>query len=123
MKEKILMSGILGILGIISLYLLINHFLFSVIIVLLIFVSFYAVSLNNRQRKENLNIIKDEDKLYFYLSDDLLCQVNIAENKNFSETLSYSINNEMHSLKNLIKKINFINFKNDSLLSEVNAKL
>jgi len=123
MKDKMLMGGLLSILGLIILYFLINYFFLSVIIMILISLFFYMISFNNRQRKENLNIIKDKDKLYFYLSDDLLCQVNVSENRSFSDTLRHSINREMNSLRDITKRINFINFKNDSLLSEVNAKL
>ena len=123
MKDKMLMGGLLSILGLIILYFLINYFFLSVIIMILISLFFYMISFNNRQRKENLIIIKDKDKLYFYLSDDLLCQVNVSENRSFSDTLRHSINREMNSLRDITKRINFINFKNDSLLSEVNAKL
>ena len=123
MKDTLLLGGLLSLLGLSGGYLLINHFLLSMVIILLISVFFYKISINNQQRKENLNIIKDEDRLYFYLSDDLVCRVNVPENRNFTTTLRHSMNREMSSLKNTIRSVNFINFKNDTLLTEMNAKL
>ena len=123
MKDKILIAGLLSLLGLMSIYLFVNYFLFYMAVIILIAIFFYIVSHTNRYRKENLNIIKDNNKLYFYLSDDLLCKVNVSENRKFSDTLRYSISNELHSLKNIISKVNFINFKNDLLLNEMNAKL
>jgi len=123
MKDKLLFGGLLGLLGLSGGYLLINHLLLSMVIILLISIFFYKISINNQQRKENLNIIRDNNKLYFYISDDFLCQVNVSENRNFATTLRHSMNKEMKNLKDTIRSVNFINFKNDTLLTEMNAKL
>ena len=123
MKDTLLLGGLLNLLGLSGGYLLINYFLLSMVIILLISIFFYKISINNQQRKENLNIIKDEDKFYFYLSDDLVSRVNIPKNRNFTTTLRHSMNREMNSLKNTIRSVNVINFKNDALLTEMNAKL
>ena len=83
----------------------------------------YFIHMNNRERKENLNIIRDENRLYFYLSDDLLFSVNLPRNKSFTQTLRESIKNEMVTIKDITRKICFINFKDDNLLNELNSKL
>ena len=82
----------------------------------------YFIHINNIERRENLNIIRDENKLYFYLSDDLLFSVNLPRNKSFTQTLRESIKNEMATLQNITRKICFINFKDDNLLNELNSK-
>lgn len=84
---------------------------------------FYVSSRNNANRKENLNIIRDEDKLYFYLSDDLLYTVDLLREQNITETLKSSIENEMSTIKDMTRKICFINFKDDQLLNELNTML
>jgi len=83
----------------------------------------YFVKLNNRGRKENLNIIRDENKLYFYISDDLLFSVDLLRNKSFAQTLRDSIKREMSTLHNITRKVCFINFKDDQLLNELNTSL
>jgi len=83
----------------------------------------YYSKLNNKNRKENLNIIRDENKLYFYLSDDLLFSVDLLRNKSFTETVRESIKNEMSTINNITRKICFINFKDDKLLNELNSSL
>ena len=83
----------------------------------------YFIHVNNRERKENLNIIKDENKLYFYLSDDFLLSVDLPRNKNFTKILRESVKSEMTTLKDITRKICFINFKDDNLLNELNSKL
>ena len=83
----------------------------------------YFTRINNKDRKENLNIIRDENRLYFYLSDDLLFYVDLHRHKTFTEILKESIKNEMSTINNITKKICFINFKDDKLLSELNASL
>ena len=83
----------------------------------------YFVKLNNRVRRENLNIIRDENKLYFYISDDLLFSVDLLRNKSFAQTLRDSIKREMSTLTSITRKICFINFKDDKLLNELNSSL
>ena len=83
----------------------------------------YFIRINNIERKENLNVIKDENRLYFYLSDDLLFSVDLLQNKSFTQTLRESIRDEMTTLQNITRKICFINFKDDNLLNELNLKL
>ena len=123
MKEKLLLGGLLSMLGISGIYLIVNHFLLSMVIIILISLFFYNINVNNRYRRESLNIIKDKNKLYFYLSDDLICKVHLTDKRNFSTLLRSTITSVTISLKDTIRSVNFINFKNDTLLTEMNAKL
>ena len=83
----------------------------------------YFTKINNKNRKENLNIIRDENKLYFYLSDDLVFSVSLSRNKSITETLRHSIQKEMSTIHDITRKICFINFKDDALLKELNSSL
>ena len=83
----------------------------------------YFIKINNTHRKENLNIIRDENKLYFYLSDDLLFSVDLLRNKSIADTLRYAIKKEMLTIHTITRKVCFINFKNDDLLKELNSSL
>lgn len=78
---------------------------------------------SNQDRRENLNIIRDENKLYFYLSDDLLFSVDLPHNKSIKETLRESIEREISTIKDITRKICFINFREDALLDELNNNL
>jgi hypothetical protein len=85
---------------------------------------FFIISRNsNQDRRENLNIIRDENKLYFYLSDDLLFSVDLPHNKSIKETLRESIDREISTIKDITRKICFINFREDALLDELNNNL
>jgi hypothetical protein len=110
------------ILGLIT-YGLLNNIQFSLLVLLLGMLFFYISKRNTLDRKENLNIIRDEKKLYFYLSDDLLFSVNLAHNQSIAETLREAINRETASIRNITRKICFINFREDKLLDELNSSL
>ena len=83
----------------------------------------YISQKNNIYRKENLNIIRDDKKLYFYLSDDLLFSTDLSRNKSTTETIRESITKEMSTIKDMARQICFINFKDESLLNELNYAL
>lgn len=108
------------ILGIITYGLITNAILTLSILFISIILFFLLVYLNNFNKKENLNIIRDEDKLYFYLTDDLLFSIKLNPNKSINETLKEIIYNEINSLNNIVKRVYFINFKEDELLKEIN---
>ena len=110
------------ILGLIT-YGLLNNIQFSLLILLLGVLFFYISKRNTLERKENLNIIRDESKLYFYLSDDLLFSINLSHNKSIAETLREAINRETATIRNITRKICFINFREDKLLDELNNSL
>ena len=83
----------------------------------------YISQKNNIYRKENLNIIRDDKKLYFYLSDDLLFSTDLSRNKSTTETIREAITKEMSTIKDMTRQICFINFKDESLLNELNYAL
>ena len=118
-KNSILTLLIISTTVIIS-YIILNNLLLSSLILGAGILFFYISQKNNLNRKENLNIIRDEEKLYFYLSDDLLFSVDLVHNKTLTETVRESIKNEMNTLKNITRKICFINFSNQPLLEELN---
>jgi len=109
-------------LGLIT-YGLLNSAKLSFLVLLIGVILFYISKINNFERKENLNIIRDESKLYFYLSDDLLFSVDLTHNKSIAETLREAIKRETASIKNITRKICFINFREDKLLNELNDSL
>jgi len=104
-------------------YMLINNLVFATILVSAAMIFFYISQKNNLERKENLNIIRDENKLYFYLSDDLLFSTDLERNKSTTDTVRESINKEMSTLKQMARQICFINFKDEHLLTELNYAL
>ncbi|CAA6822898.1 MAG: Unknown protein [uncultured Sulfurovum sp.] len=123
MRKKLFIILFIIILGATASYLLLGSLLIYILTLLVGATLLYFTKLNNRNRKENLNIIRDESKLYFYLSDDLLFSVDLVRNKSMTETLRASIQNEMSTIHNITRKICFINFKDDNLLKELNSKL
>lgn len=123
MRNKLLLSMFIIILGGIISYLLSGSLLIYSLTLLIGATLLYFARINNRERKENLNIIRDEDKLYFYLSDDFLFSVNLLKNRSFNDILRESIKNEMSTIKSITRKICFINFKNETLLNELNRRL
>ncbi|SFV64053.1 hypothetical protein MNB_SV-12-1042 [hydrothermal vent metagenome] len=75
---------------------------------------------HNLERKETLNIIKSDGRLYFNLSDDQLFSVKISSEQSLSEVIKDAILNEMATLKDMVGNIDFINFKDDRLHRELN---
>ncbi len=111
-----------AILGLIT-YGLLNNIQFSLLVLLMGVILFFISKRNTLYRKENLNIIRDERKLYFYISDDLLFSVDLTPNKSIAETLREAIIRETASIRDITRKICFINFKEDKLLDELNNRL
>jgi hypothetical protein len=107
----------------VSSYTLLENSDLALLILLTGAIFFYISRKNTHNRKENLNIIRDENKLYFYLSDDLLFSVDLPANKSISDTLREAINREIATITNMTRKICFINFREDALLDELNDKL
>ena len=123
MKENLLMALFIIILGAMVSYVLNGSLLIYTVTLIITGTLLYFSKINNTSRKENLNIIRDEHKLYFYLSDDLLFFVDLPRNKNFTEIVRASVKREMSTLHNITRKICFINFKDDKLLNELNSSL
>ena len=123
MKNKLLLAIFSIILGGVGTIIFAENLFLYLAILLTFVVLGYIININNQERRENLNIIKDEHRLYFYLTDDLLFSVDLPKNKNFTKVLKKSIKDEMTTLKDITRKICFINFKDDNLLNELNSKL
>jgi hypothetical protein len=113
---------IMGLAVIIS-YILMNNLILAAILLGTAILFFYISQRNNIHRKENLNIIRDDNKLYFYLSDDLLFSTDLLRNKSTTDTIRDAITKEMSTLKDMARQICFINFKDESLLTELNYAL
>jgi len=86
-----------------------------------IFGLFAIVIYNNKDRKECLNIIKDRDRLYFFLSDDELFSVKLSKDDSLSEILPNIILSEMATIELMVDRIDFINFRDDKLEKELNS--
>jgi len=84
---------------------------------------YYISKKNNENRRENLNIIKEKDKIYFYLSDDYFFSIDLESNKKLSDIVAKAIQNEMEYLKKAVRKISFINFENKPLEELLNSML
>ena len=123
MRNKLLIILFMLLLGFVASYLLSGSLLVYLLTLMGGGTLLYFTKINTRERKENLNIIRDENKLYFYLSDDLLFSVDLLRNKSITETLRQSIKKEMSTIHSITRKICFINFKDDSLLKELNSSL
>jgi len=123
MRNTLLLVLLIIILGAVTSYLFSGSLFVYMLTLLTGSFLLYYVKLKNINRKENLNIIRDENKLYFYLSDDLLFSADLLRNKSFTETLRESIKNEMSTINTITRQICFINFKDDKLLNELNSSL
>ena len=123
MKTNSMIILFVMVLAIIISYILMNHLTIAAILLGSAILFFYISQKNNIHRKENLNIIRDDNKLYFYLSDDLLFSTDLLRNKSTTETIREAITKEMSTLKDMARQICFINFKDESLLTELNYAL
>jgi len=103
------------------LYLVSKSLLFVTVISGTIFILFLVYIYNNLNRKERLNIIKDEDTIYFHLSDDYLFSIKLSKDDKLSEILTNTVKNEMVTIKSMVNRIDFINFRDDTLQRKLNA--
>jgi len=96
----------------------------TIVLIVGIGATIYTISKkNNANRRENLNIIREKDKIYFYLSDDYFFSVDLENSKKLSETVANAVKSEMEYLKKGVRKINFINFENQPLEEMLNSML
>jgi len=96
----------------------------TVVLIVGIGATIYSISKkNNANRRENLNIIREKDKIYFYLSDDYFFSVDLENGKKISETVANAVKSEMEYLKKGVRKISFINFENQPLEEMLNSML
>jgi regulator of PEP synthase PpsR (kinase-PPPase family) len=78
---------------------------------------------NNSDRKENLNIVKDNNMLNFYLSDDKFFSVDLEKNRKLNYTLIKAIREEVEFLKESVRRIDLINFEDKALEEKLNKML
>ncbi len=104
-------------------YLFTKHLLVALLLLILGGLFWYLSKTNNQQRKENLNIIKKENELQFYLSDDIFFSMEIPKEKNFAKTIRNVVEKEIACLETTVRSINFINFTNKPLERELNEFL
>jgi len=83
----------------------------------------FFIRRSNRDRKENLNIIKDDTMLKFYLSDDKFFSVDLEKNRKLNYTLIKAIRREIEFLKESVRRIELINFKDKALEKKLNHML
>ena len=95
----------------------------TVVVIVGIGATIYYISKNNRDRKENLNIIKEGDRLYFYLSDDLFFSVDLERNRKVGEIIARTVKNEIEYLSNSVREISFINFEDKPLEKLLNSMI
>ncbi len=89
----------------------------SSIAFLTLFMYYVYSSIN---RRESLNIIKDNNIIYFNLSDDELFSIKIEDNETLSDALFNAINEELTTIKDIVDRVDFINFRDDKLYRELN---
>jgi len=101
---------------------LISKGLLIITIIVSFLVGLFTIHIyNNKDRKESLNIIKNRDKLYFYLSDDELFSVKLSKDASLSEILPNIILREMATIELIVDRIDFVNFRDDKLNKELNS--
>ena len=83
----------------------------------------FFIRRNNSDRKENLNIVKDDNILNFYLSDDKFFSVDLEKNRKLNYTLIKAIRKEIEFLKESVKRIELINFEDKALEDKLNHML
>jgi len=105
----------------IILYVVHEEWLWEIIVVslLILFVVRYVSVMHSQ--KETLNIIQGDEVLYFTLSDDLLFSVQIGKDQKRNELLREVIEKEIVVMRDIVHRIDFVNFKNDRLQRELNA--
>jgi len=105
----------------IILYVVHEEWLWEIIVVslLILFVVRYVSVMHSQ--KETLNIIQGDEVLYFTLSDDLLFSVQIGKEQKRNELLREVIEKEIVVMRDIVYRIDFVNFKNDRLQRELNA--
>ena len=99
-----------------------NATIVSLIIATIGLIFLFFVIRNSETKRENINVIKEGDKLHFFLSDDYFFSVKLDKNKIDIATIK-GIANEIKSIKTSIREVCFINFKNIELENKLNKIL
>jgi Mg2+ and Co2+ transporter CorA len=83
----------------------------------------YFLRKNSETRKENLNIVKEGNRLHFFLSDDYFLSIKLEDNNMLTNDITQNIGNYIENINEDIRKISFINFKNEMLEEKLNKIL
>jgi len=89
-------------------------------LIILLSVGVYLYIKNSLERKDILNIIKDNNRVYFNLSDDIYFYIDNFQNGIFDEKTISTIERRIESIKEDIYKIEFINFYDEKLYNRLN---
>lgn len=83
----------------------------------------YFLRKNNENRKENLNIVKEGERLHFFLTDDHFFSIKLGKNSLITNDITKSISNRIESIRENIRKVSFVNFKDEILKKRLNRML
>jgi len=75
------------------------------------------------RRKDILNIVKYNNRVYFNLSDDIFFSVEIMKNSVFDEVTLLTIEKKVLTVKEVISRVEFINFYDENLYNRLNSLL
>jgi len=101
---------------------LISKGLLLLIAIVSFFVGLFTIYIyNSMNSKEILSVIKNRDRVYFYLSDDELFSIKLLKDDLLSEVLPNIILREMATIELMVDRIDFVNFRDDKLNKELNS--
>ena len=83
----------------------------------------YFLNKNNEKRKENLNIVKEGDRLHLFLSDDHFLSIRLEDDGSITDDVTKNISNKIENIRESIRKISFVNFKSEMLKKRLNGIL
>jgi len=105
-----------------SLYFLMTKEILIETALILIFIAFVLIYIrNNLTRKDTLNIIKYENRVYFNLSDDIFFSIDIVKNDILDEITLLAIEKKILTVKEIISRVEFINFYDEQLYNRLNS--
>ena len=105
-----------------SLYFLMTKEILIETALILIFITFVLIYIrNNLTRKDTLNIIKYENRVYFNLSDDIFFSIDIVKNDILDEITLLAIEKKILTVKEIISRVEFINFYDEQLYNRLNS--
>jgi len=105
-----------------ALYFLITKDILIEIVISLIFMVFILMYIRNSlTRKDTLNIIKHNNKVYFNLSDDIFFSIDMVKNDILDEITLSDIEKRILTVKEIISKVEFINFYDEQLYNRLNS--
>jgi hypothetical protein len=83
----------------------------------------YFLKKNNENRKENLNIVKEGDRLHLFLSDDHFLSIRLEDDGSITDDVTKNISNKIENIRESIRRVSFVNFKSEMLKKRLNRIL